>query len=168
MTGEGFTSTSVLGRAVRYGLVDAESWALRTYAAAGTLFAVFAAVLVVLAVPRWAAETLSGGPIQRIAVGFLALVGLLLVAAAFLPLLLVDRRRRAERPQRQLAFGLAGWGYLVSLYLGLLASAPPEQRSSPPEVLAPLVDVLYELPQAAGIAFPVAAVAIVVLVEVRS
>lgn len=158
-------SASVLAGAVRYALFGARSWTLRTYALVGTLVATFTAVLFVLAVPGWAAATAGGGPLERVAVGFLALVGLILVAAAFLPLLLVARRHRAGRPERQRAFGLAGWGYLAALYLGLVASAPPGLRSEPAGPLAPAIEVLYGLPRAAGAAFPLVAIGLVLAVE---
>lgn len=158
-------SASVLAGAVRYGLYGADSWALRTYALAGTLVAAFAATLVVLAVPGWAAATAGGGALERVAVGFLGLFGLVLVAGAVLPLLLVDRRRRGDRPEHQRAFGVAGWAYLLSLYLALLASAPPELRSEPAGPIAPAVEAVYALPRVSGVAFPVVAVALVLAVE---
>lgn len=161
----GRRSTSVVAGAVRHGLLGADAWAFRTYAAAGTLVAVFTATLVLLALPRWAAATAGGGPLERVALGFLALIGLVLVATVLLPLLLVDRRRRGGRPQHQVAFGVAGWGYVLSLYCMLLASAPPGLRSEPDGSLAPAVEVVYGLPRAAGVAFPIVALVVVLAVE---
>lgn len=162
---DGSSSASVLAGAVRHGVLGADSWALRTYAVVGSLVAVFTAALVVFAIPGWAATTAGGGPLERVAVAFLALLGLLVVATAFLPLLLVDRRRRAGRLQHQRAFGLAGWWYVCSLYLALLASAPADLRSEPGGPLAPIVEALYALPPATGVGFPVAALAVLVALE---
>lgn len=157
-------SRSVVARAVGYAVLRADSWTLRTYALIALLGSAFVTVLVLLAVPTWmlAAE---GGPIERIAVAFLVLLGLGFVALALAPVLFVDRRRRSGRPERQRAHGLAGYGYLLAAFLGLVASAPADARSDPSGALAPVVDALYALPRAAGLAFLLAGVALVLGVE---
>lgn len=142
-------SRSVLASAIRYAVVDADAWTLRTYGVVGTLAAVFVALLALLAFPQWVLAT-DGGPLDRVGRAFLVLVALGVLAAVFAPLLFVDRRRRVGRSQHQLAFGLVGYVSLLGLYLALVVSAPPDARSDPPAVVAPVVEGLYALPPAAG------------------
>lgn len=144
-------SRSVLASAICYAVLDADAWTLRTYGVVGTLAAVFVALLALLAFPQWVVAT-DGGSLDRVGRAFLVLVALGVVATVFAPLLFVDRRRRDGRPQRQLAFGLAGYASLAALYLALVASAPADARSEPPAVVAPLVEPLYALPPSAGAA----------------
>lgn len=162
--GETAESRSVVAGALRYAIVDAEAWTLRTYAVVATLAATFVGLLVLLAFPLWVTLT-DANPLQRVGRAFLVLVGLALLASIVLPVVLVHRRHRAGRPERQVALGLAGYVYLASLYLGAVTAAPPEGRSEPPVVVAPVVDALYAMPPVAGVAFVLAGVAAVLATE---
>lgn len=157
-------SRSVLAAAVLYAVRDADAWTLRTYGVVGSLAAAFVALLALLAFPQWVVLT-DGGPLDRVGRAFLVLVALGVVAALVAPLLFVDRRRRRGRPQRQVAFGVAGYAALASLYLALLASAPPDARSEPSAAIAPVVELLYALPPVAGVGIAVLGAALPFAVE---
>lgn len=157
-------SYSVVASALRHAVVGADAWTLRSYAVVATLVSAFVSLLFLLAFPEWVLLT-DAGPLQRVGRAFLVLVGLAVVATTIAPLLFVDRRRRTGRRQRQFAFGIAGYAYLASLYLALLASAPADARSEPSGVVAPVVDVFYAMPPAAGVAIVLAGAGIPLVVE---
>jgi ABC-type nitrate/sulfonate/bicarbonate transport system permease component len=77
------------------------------------------------------------------------------------PVLLVARRHR--RAVSSLAYdrALAASGYLfvLSLYIGLVISAPAELRETPTGGAAPLVEFLYSLPPVAAAVPPLLAIA---------
>jgi len=166
MTDEGAAdgSTSVVLAALRYAVVEGDSRLYRSYGVVSGLLAVFVGTLFVLALPVWVTES-GGGALNRVGFGLLWLVGLALIATLLLPVLFVARRRRTGRRERQFHFALAGYGYVLSLYLGLLASAPPDLRDPPRGVLGPVLEVLYGLPAPAGLAFPIAGTALLVAIE---
>lgn len=81
-----------------------------------------------------------------------------------------DAREADESPiDRRYDRGLALAGYLVvaSLYVGLVTTVPPAQQEPVSGVAAPVVETLYALPAAAGVAPPLAAVAVLVAVHRR-
>lgn len=160
-------SRSVVLGAVRYAVQEGESRLFRSYAAVGSLLAVFVGLLFVLALPVWVTEIAEsgGGPLQRIGLGLLWLVGLAVIATLVVPMLFVVRRHREDRPERQLAFGVAGYAYVLSIYLALIASAPPDLRDPPEGALEPALETLYGLPAPAGLLFPVAGTLLLVAVE---
>lgn len=160
---EGGASRSVVARTVARAVVHGDSWALRTYALVAVLVSCFVLLLVVLAVPEWLDR--SQGVLERVSAAFLVLVGLGVVAGTLAPIAFVERRRRAGRPERQRALALAGYGYLCSLYLALLASAPAGLRSEPSGSVAPAVEALYALPQVAGIGVVALGFSLVLAVE---
>lgn len=149
---------------LRYALGESDSWTLRGYAIVGTLCAVFTGILFLLALPQWILET-DGGALNRVGRAFLGLLGLTLVAAMVLPYVFVNRRRSQNRPPRERLFGLAGFGFLGSLYVALLVSAPEELRSEPSGLLAPIVEALYGLPRPAGVVVPVVGALAILVVE---
>jgi hypothetical protein len=89
---------------------------------------------------------------------FYVVVGLLLVAPAMAPTLLVARRhRRGEAgatPGYDRALALAGFAFLLLLYVGLVATVPPAQQQAVAGPTAPVVEALYDLPQVAGLVPP--------------
>lgn len=167
MSDEGPRSRSVVLGAVKYAVVEGDSRLFRSYAAIGSLLAVFVGLMFVLALPVWVTEIASsgGGPLQRIGLGLLWLVGLALIATMVVPMLFVVRRHRQGRPERQLAFGLAGYAFVCSIYLALIVSAPADLRDSPSGVLAPVLEALYALPRLSAVAFPILGVLLLVAIE---
>jgi hypothetical protein len=160
-------SRSVVVGAVKYAVVEGESRLFRSYAAIGSVLALFVALTFVLALPVWVVEIgeSGGGPLQRIGLGLLWLVGLVAIATLVVPMLFVVRRHREGRPERQFAFGLAGYAYVLTAYLALVVSAPADLRDSPEGPIAPVLEVLYALPRLSALAFPVVGTLLVLAVE---
>jgi len=165
--GDSARSRSVVVGAVKYAVVEGESRLFRGYAAIGSLLALFVAIAFVLALPVWVVEISDsgGGPLQRIGLGLLWLVGLAVIATMLVPMLFVVRRHRDGRPERQFAFGLAGFLYVLTVYLALVVSAPEDLRDSPQGALAPVLEALYGLPRLSALLFPVVGTLLVLAVE---
>lgn len=160
----------VLG-AVPYAVRASDSWLFRLYAVVGTLFAAAIGAVVAMALIVWMAETagVEGGTFA-FSRSLFVVVGFAAVAPLLAPTLLVARRHRRGDPVHPLydqALAAAGALFLASLYLGLLASVPPEQREPVSGALAPAVEALYALPGAAGLAFPLLAAALMAAAHVR-
>jgi hypothetical protein len=160
----------VLG-AIPYAVRASDSWFFRLYAVVGTLFAAAIGAVVAMALIVWMAETagIEGGTFA-FSRSLFVVVGFAAVAPLLAPTLLVARRHRRGDPVHPLydqALAAAGSLFLAALYLGLLASVPPEQREPVSGALAPAVEALYALPGASGIAFPVLAAALLVATHRR-
>lgn len=160
-------SRSVVLGAVKYAVVEGESRLFRSYAAIGSFLALFVALAFVLALPVWVVEIgeSGGGPLQRIGLGLLWLVGMAVIATMVVPMLFVVRRHREGRPERQFAFGLAGYAYVLTVYLALVVSAPADLRDPPQGALAPVLEALYGLPRLSALLFPVLGTILVLAVE---
>ena len=93
-------------------------------------------------------------------VAFYIVTGLAVVAPLAAPVLFVARRHRRVGASTDYDGALAAGGYLFlfALYVGLVVSAPPGARSTPPAVIAPLVEFLYGLPPTAGAVPPLVAI----------
>jgi ascorbate-specific PTS system EIIC-type component UlaA len=133
----------------------------RSYAVVGGLLTLLVTVLFVAAVVGVIAATTGGrGGSLTLSRSFIALVGLLVVAPLLAPVLLVARRHRrgeSDGPAYDAALGIAGYLFVLALYVGLVISVPPAQQSIPTGPLAPVVAALYALPQLAGLGPPVGA-----------
>ncbi|AGN01876.1 hypothetical protein L593_09655 [Salinarchaeum sp. Harcht-Bsk1] len=164
-------SRSVVVGAVKYAVVEGDSRVFRSYAVIGSLLAILVGLMFVLALPVWVMEIAEsgGGTLDRVGLGLLWLVGLAVIATMVVPMLLVVRRHRQGRPERQLAFGLAGFAYVLSIYLALLVSAPADLRDDPDgvlePVLGPVLEALYGLPRLSGLLFPVVGTLLLVAIE---
>lgn len=130
----------------------------------GGLLAVFFGLALVVQV----FNTLSGaGGTFTFSRALFILVGLLVVGPVLAPVLLVARRHRRTSSDVRYDRLLAATGilFLLSLYLGVIASIPPEfvldretvTRTPPSGVLAPLIAVLYALPAVASVLIPLTA-----------
>ncbi len=143
--------------AIPYAARTSDSWLFRAYAAAGSFVAAALTLLFALAVVGVFAATTGGrGGTFSFSRAFFVFVGLLIVAPLLAPILSVARkhRRGAGETAYDRTMGGLGVALLVSLYAGLVATVPPEQQESYGGVGAALVEALYDLPQAAGLAFP--------------
>jgi hypothetical protein len=95
-------------------------------------------------------------------------VGLFIVAPTLAPTLLVARRHRREgRGHRSYdaALALVGYLFLLSVYVGVVITVPPAQQTTPTGALAPLIAVLYGLPQLVGLVPPVVGALLIVAVH---
>jgi len=95
------------------------------------------------------------------------IAGFAAVAPLLAPLLFVARRHRRGDPvkagyDRKLAYG--GFLFLISLYVGMVISAPAELRDPTESVV---VGALYGLPQVAGVVPPVLAALVVFAIHYR-
>lgn len=167
MSEEPSRSRSVVLGAVKYGVTEGDSRLFRSYAVIGSLLALLVGLMFVLALPVWVMEIAESGgsTLDRVGLGLLWLVGLAVIATMILPMLFVVRRHRLGRPERQFEFGLAGYAYVLSIYLALLVSAPADLREEPGGALAPILDALYGLPRLSGLAFPIVGTLLLVAIE---
>jgi hypothetical protein len=151
-----------------YALRSSDSYLLRSYVVVGGLAALGTALLFTLALVVLLGETVGAGGGQFSFVrAFFIFVGMLVVAPLVAPVLFVARRIRRGTADRRFAFamGLLGYGFIGSLYLGALISAPTGQQTLPANsALAAVVGGLYALPRLAGLVPPlVVSVAMVVV-----
>lgn len=96
------------------------------------------------------------------------LVWLFTIAPIVAPILLVARRHRLHGGtvdyDRWIA--LAGFIFVLALYVGALIAAPASQRGAVPSGLfAPVVQFLYGLPREAGAISPLLAIVLMVVVH---
>lgn len=190
----GESYSGVLG-AFPYAFRRSDSRLFRLYVVLGGLLAAVLTVFFTFALVVTIANTtgIGGGTITFVRSIFV-LLGFLVVAPLIAPVLLVARRhRRAGGETRDhtegtdhadhaddvvhydAALGAAGAGYVLSLYLGAVASMPASfeldgevtTRPEPSGVTAPLVEVLYAVPEALSWTIPLAGAALVYLAHRR-
>jgi hypothetical protein len=154
--------------AIPYAIRHTDSWTMRVYGVVGALTAGLIATVVTLALVVWMAETadVQGGTFL-FSRSLYVIAGFAAVAPLLAPLLFVARRhRRGDRVKagydRKLAYG--GFLFLLSLYAGLVISAPAELRDPTESVV---VNALYALPRLAGFVPPVAAALLVFATHYR-
>jgi uncharacterized membrane protein YuzA (DUF378 family) len=154
--------------AIPYAIRHTESWTMRVYGVVGALTAGLIATVVTLALVVWMAETadVQGGTFL-FSRSLYVIAGFAAVAPLLAPLLFVARRHRREDPvrpgyDRKMAYG--GFLFLLSLYVGMVISAPAELRD-PAE--SAVVNALYALPQPVGFVPPVAAAVVVFAIHYR-
>lgn len=156
----GSTYRGLLG-AFPYSFRTTESLLCKLYVGVGALLALVVLVLFLVGVVSAFKNTLGAvGGTFTFSRTFVFLVGTIVGVPVVAPILLVARRHRlgAGSLAYDRAIAVTGFVYAASLYLALVISAPPGQREVPPAAIAPVVELLYALPQAAGIAPPLAAV----------
>lgn len=143
-----------------YALRQSRSLLFKSYVVlsgvAVALISLFLVIALVVLVGRTAAA--QGGSLT-LSRAFYIVVGLLVVLPAVAPTLVVARRHRRgidSPPRYELALAVAGYVFLLSLYLGLVASMPETfvlddetvTRPPPAGLFAPLISLLYAIPQA--------------------
>ncbi|ESP87360.1 hypothetical protein [Candidatus Halobonum tyrrellensis] len=155
-----------------YAFRSSESWLFRSYALVGGAAAAALAVLFALALVQLMGATAEA----RFSVvrAFFILVGLAAVAPTVGPVLFVARAHRRGDPVPSRAYdaalGVAGYVFLLSLYLGVVAAMPATfqldgetvARPPPSGAFAPAVGFLYALPSVAGLVVPTLGAALVV------
>lgn len=161
-----------------YAIRHSDSLLFRVYAVLGGLLAAALAVFFTLALVVTIASTadLGDGTITFVRSVFIVL-GFLVVAPLVAPVLFVARRHRREGSDGRYDAGLAGAGgiYLVTLYLGAIASMPAKfeldgevtTRPEPSGLTAPIVETLYAMPEYLSWTLPVAGAIVVYLVHRR-
>ncbi|WP_435359539.1 hypothetical protein [Haloarchaeobius sp. DFWS5] len=158
MSDESVGRYSVVVRSFRNG-VRSDSRLLRLYTVISALTAVFVALLLVLAIPQWVKWTLGQGELNTFSRAMLPWIGLLLLGPMLAPPFYAARRVRDERssPQTDFLLAVAGFFFLLSLYVALLISAPAAYRDPAPAtpLLGATIQFLYDLPPLAGLVPPV-------------
>lgn len=153
-----------------YAVRTSDSWAFRGYAVVAALVTVLVTLLLGTALIVLIGNTVgTAGGSLTLSRSFYVLVGLLVVVPIVAPVLLVARRHRRTgsdaRYDRRLA--LAGFGFLLALYVGLVITVPPAQQTPASGPLAPLIEVLYGMPPLAGLLPPLFAAALIALAHRR-
>lgn len=159
-----------------YAFRHSDSRLFRAYAVVAAILGLLLSIFFALALVVSVASTvdLSGGTVTFVRSVFIFL-GFLVVAPLLAPVLLVARRTRREGsdPRYDAALAATGVGYLLTLYLGAVASMPPEfvidgevtTRPEPSGLAAPLVEVLYWLPEPLSWTIPLAGAALIFVVH---
>ena len=154
--------------AIPYAIRHTESWTMRLYGVVGALTAGLIATVVTLALVVWMAETadVQSGTFL-FSRSLYVVAGFAAVAPLLAPLLFVARRHRRGDPvrpgyDRKMAYG--GFLFLLSLYVGMVISAPAELREPTESVV---VNALYALPRPVGFVPPVAAAVVVFATHFR-
>jgi hypothetical protein len=161
-----------------YAFRRSDSRLFRVYVLVGGLLAALLTLVFGFALVVQVANTLGGpGGTFTFSRTLFILVGLLVVAPLLAPVLFVARHHRRGRDDTRYDRMLAATGFLflVSLYLGLVASIPAEfvldgetvTRPPPSGLLAPLQEALYALPSVAAPALPVAGMVLIYLTHRR-
>lgn len=128
--------------AIRSAIRRSDSLLFRTYTVASVLVGGFATVLLVLGVVSWLATPAPIG--QRALLGVIAL---LLLVPLLAPVLVVARRHRRGVGDRRAdaVVGLAGFGFVLSVYLALLISDPNPHAVTGP--LGPAIAAIDAVPR---------------------
>lgn len=154
--------------AIPYAFRASDSWLFRSYVVVGGLAAGLIALLMVLAIVVLFGQTsgFEGGSLT-LSRAFYAVFGLLLFAPLVAPILFVARQHRREGGNggydRWMA--IAGYVFLLSIYLGGVASMPETftmdgetvQRPAPSGLFAPVVALLYAIPAEFSFVVPLVA-----------
>ncbi|MEF8775007.1 MAG: hypothetical protein V5A43_00700 [Haloarculaceae archaeon] len=136
-----------------YAFRASDSRLFRSYVAIGGVVAVLATFLFAGSVVTILADTVqTTGGTMTFSRAFVVVVALVIIGPLLAPVLLAARRHRrgSGRTAYDRAMAAAGYGFLLSVYLALVISAPPGTREDPPALLDPVVRFLYDLPQVAG------------------
>jgi hypothetical protein len=161
-----------------YAVRRSDSRLFGAYAVVGGLLAGLLAVFFSFALVVSVASTasLAGGTVTFVRSIYI-LFGFLVVAPVLAPVLLVARRHRraGSDPRYDAALAVAGVVYVVTLYMGAIASMPAEfeldgqvtTRPEPSGATAPVVEALYALPEALSWALPLAGAVLIVFVHRR-
>ncbi|MFP4591309.1 MAG: hypothetical protein ACLFMX_07875 [Halobacteriales archaeon] len=148
--------------AVRSCLRADRSWLLRLYAPVGLLVALFAVILVVLALPTWVAEVHPGSATMMLGPGLLVIGGLAVAAGSMAPVIAAANRLPEANAALERGYGALGMAFLLGTYVGLIISTPPAYRSDLGGPLGVVVDWLYGLDPLLGVVPPAAAVSALV------
>lgn len=163
---EGRTYGGLIG-AFPYAFRQSDSRLFKSYVLAGGTVTLVVALIFTLSVMYIVGETGASATLAFSRM-FVALLGLLVVFPLLAPILLVARRHRrgiGSDPQYDRRMAASGYLFLFAMYVGLIPTVPAEYQGDSGGVFAPIVDYLYGLPSAVGLAFPIAVVVVMYLVH---
>lgn len=154
-----------------YAFRHTDSWLFRAYVLVGTAVTAVVSLIVLLGLVVVFGKTASveGGSLTLVR-AFYVVVGVLAILPIVAPILLVARRHRRDDPvgvRYDASLAVGGFLFVVALYAGLVISVPEcfvldgEQvcRDPPSGAFAPVVRLLYALPQWASVVPPLATAA---------
>lgn len=153
-----------------YAARTSDSWTFRAYTVVAALAAVATVLTFALSLVGIVASTANQTASVTLVRAFVLVVMLAVLVPTVAPVLLVARRHRLGRavdPRYDRALAMGGFVFLTSLYVGLLASVPPEMHQPTTGPLAPLLETLYALPQLTGLVPPSLAAGLVWLLHRR-
>lgn len=147
--------------AYRYAFAQSDSLLFRAYALLSALVGAYTSLLLALATVSWLASPGAFGE-----KALLGVIGVLVLAPLFAPVLIVARRYRLgrNRPGTDRRFALAGVAFLLSLLLALVVTDP--NAHSGPGPLGDVFAFLDGLPATYGLVPPVVA-SLLIYVVVR-
>ncbi|UVE50813.1 hypothetical protein KU306_02680 [Haloferax larsenii] len=151
-----------------YAFRHSESLVFKLYVLVGALASVIVSLFVAFGLVVLIGQTAAvpGGSLT-LSRSFYVLVGLFLVAPLVAPVLFVARRHRRSGSDSRydLSLALAGFVFMVSIYVGLVISVPTDLQTAPQpftlgpvtiSALVPVVELLYDLPPLYGLVPPTA------------
>lgn len=159
--------------AIPYAFRQSRSMLFKLYVVIGTLAAALIGLIVLFGLIVLLGETaeVPGGSLT-LSRSLYVLLGLAFAGPLLAPTLFVARRHRTARTvadRYDPALALTGFGFLLSVYVGLIITVPPAQQEPVGGIFGPIVDVLYGLAQPIGLLPPVVgAIAIFVVHYVLS
>lgn len=160
-------SRSILVGSFRRAFADTDSLLLKSYVAVSLFFGGLLALLLLLALPVWVFNTTGGSELATFSRAFLIVGGVLLLVALVAPVVSAGRRhaRGTASTSADVSLALAGYLFILSLYVSLLISAPPDQRETPSALVATAVEFLYSLPSIYAVVPPLVAAALIAVVH---
>ncbi|WP_227739025.1 hypothetical protein [Halorientalis pallida] len=141
-----------------YAFRRSDSLLFKSYAVIGGLLALLIALMFTFGLVGVIASTTgTAGGVFSFSRAFFIFVGLLVVFPLLAPVLSVARRHRriGSNARYDAAIASAGYLFLLTLYLALLISTPPEQQQPVSGAYAPLVELFYALPAIVGLVPPI-------------
>ncbi|MFC6873546.1 hypothetical protein [Halobellus marinus] len=160
-----------------YAFRESESRVFKLYVLASAVASALVGILVTIALVVLIAGTTGGqGGSLTLSRSFYVVVGLLVVLPAVAPVLIVARRRRRgseSSVRHETTLAIAGFVFLLSVYLGIVASMPETfvldgetvMRPQPSGLFAPVIAVLYAIPPALSWSVPLVGAALVAIVH---
>lgn len=145
-----------------YAARASSSWSFRVYVGVAALVGAGSLALFLLSLVGIIASTANQTASVTLVRAFLVVVWLAVAVPVVAPVLLVARRHRLDRsvdPRYDSGLATAGYLFLAALYVGLLASVPPDMQQPATGAMAGVVEFLYGLPQIAGVVPPLLAAA---------
>lgn len=160
-------SRSIVAGAFREAFRESDSRLLRSYVVVSALVGGLLLLFLLLALPVWIFSTQGGSELSTFSRAFLLVFTVILLVPLLTPVLSSARRhqRGAGSTSADVRLALSGYLFIFSLYLALVISAPADQRGAPPGAIAPVVEFLYSLPPLAGLAPPIVATLLVLVVH---
>ncbi|WP_458187461.1 hypothetical protein [Haladaptatus sp. NG-WS-4] len=143
--------------AFRYSFRTSESSIFRLYVVVSFLLGAVLGFVLVLALIQWFVGTLGQSALVTTSNAFLGVVAIFVLGPLFAPVLFVARRHRRDETTGSAydtLLAVAGFVFVVSLYVGLVISVPPQFQSAN---VGAVGSFLYSLPQSYGLVPPILA-----------